>query len=102
MPRVVKSSRKERAQLGQEVVQGVAVRMAQHIGEEWHACASGAMGTHMSVEGGIRDRNNLPLTVNFRGGGTPRELKLLGYLCFSAFLKTRGVWEDSPFHSLLI
>ena len=39
------------------------------------ACACRAIGTCMSVEGGMRDSSNLPLTVNFSEGLPPARHK---------------------------
>ena len=47
--------------------------VVQHAGGDGHACACGAIGTHLSVEGGMRD--NLPLTVNSSEGLPPARYK---------------------------
>ena len=45
--------------------------VVQHAGADGHACACGAIGTLLSVEGGMRDSSNLPLTVNSSEGLPP-------------------------------
>ena len=49
--------------------------VVQHAGGDGHACACGAIGTHLSVEGGMRDSSNLPLTVNSSEGLPPARYK---------------------------
>ena len=49
--------------------------VVQHAGDDGHACACGAIGTLLSVEGGMRDSSNLPLTVKISEGLPPASQK---------------------------
>ena len=49
--------------------------VVQLAGGDGHACACGAIGTLLSVEGGMRDSSNLPLTVNSSEGLPPARYK---------------------------